>query len=334
MSRLDLSDPSFQSVSHLRPLKGDTVKGVILVDMSWILHRSFYANSGLSCMVGDVEVRTGDIYGALKTISALVRRRPTSVVFLVLDGSIEFRRKLYPKYKAGREDTHKSDIYLKMKEIIEAACLYPNVYAAIDPNMEADDTICSMARKFSGCVKEVLIHTSDQDVYQVVSEKIKVIKKLIGNGFKLVDREGVKEKMGVYPEQVLLFRCLVGDKSDNIDGYIRVPRKFAQFFAEHFETPESFLSMSEEAFNAFLKAAGISKSHINWCKKIRKDPDILKRNYVLMGYQDVGRPQMCRLPGSFGPLRKYALRQIENLVKTHLFEMSQPEKSGDDSTPA
>jgi DNA polymerase-1 len=81
--------------------------------------------------------------------------------------------------------------------------------------VEADDVIGTLARSSAAADRPVIISTGDKDMAQLVDGHITLVNTMTGSS---MDVEGVKEKFGVAPEQIIDYLALMGDSSDNIPG--------------------------------------------------------------------------------------------------------------------
>ncbi len=90
------------------------------------------------------------------------------------------------------------------------------------PGVEADDVIGTLARRAAAAGHQVLISTGDKDMAQLVDGSITLINTMTNT---VLDREGVKLKFDVYPEQIIDYLALIGDSSDNIPGIDKVGPK-------------------------------------------------------------------------------------------------------------
>src|SRR5437879_2382866 len=133
-----------------------------------------------------------------------------------------FRDELFTEYKAhrpGMPDELRSQIEPLM-QIIGAQGL-PLLRV---PGVEADDVIGTLARRAARAGQQVLISTGDKDMAQLVDGSITLINTMNN---AVLDRDGVKAKFDVYPEQIVDYLALVGDSSDNIPGIDKVGPKTA-----------------------------------------------------------------------------------------------------------
>ena len=97
--------------------------------------------------------------------------------------------------------------------------------------VEADDVIGTLAKQAAAQDIDVLISTGDKDIAQIVSDRITLVNTMIDSR---LDREGVKNKFGVWPEQVMDYLALIGDNIDNIPGIDKVgPKTAAKWLNEY-----------------------------------------------------------------------------------------------------
>src|SRR5262249_36353783 len=111
---------------------------------------------------------------------------------------------------------------------------------------EADDIIGTLARKAEAEGLDVVIVTNDKDLCQLVTDHIKVLRTERTGAMTVIDREGVKERLGVWPEQVVDLLGLWGDTSDNIPGAPGVGEKGAAQIIEQYGSIENALAHAAE----------------------------------------------------------------------------------------
>ena len=186
-------------------------KPFILVDGSSYLFRAFHALPPLTNSQGQA---TGAIVGVVNMLRKLISEyQPThmAVVFDAPGGS--FRNQLYDQYKANRPAMPEElrEQIEPLHRIVEAMGLP----LLLIPGVEADDVIGTLATRASERGMETLISTGDKDLAQLVDEHITLINTMTD---VRLDRQGVIDKFGVAPEQIIDYLALVGDASDNIPG--------------------------------------------------------------------------------------------------------------------
>ena len=193
---------------------------LVLVDGSSYLYRAFHALPPLSNSAGEP---TGAVLGVLNMLNKLVREEEPQHIAVVFDAPGKtFRDEMFEEYKANRPpmpDELRAQV-LPLLEAVEAMGL---PLLRID-GVEADDVIGTLSRRALDRGMEVLISTGDKDMAQLVSEGIGLVNTMTDTR---LDRDGVKDKYDVWPEQIVDWIALVGDSSDNIPGVPRVGAKTA-----------------------------------------------------------------------------------------------------------
>src|SRR6184192_3904861 len=191
---------------------------LVLVDGSSYVYRAFHALPPLSNSRGEP---TGALLGVLNMLLKFLKDYQPRRIAVVFDAPGKtFRDALFAEYKAhrpGMPDELRSQIEPLM-QIIGAQGL-PLLRV---PGVEADDVIGTLARRAAQAGQQVLISTGDKDMAQLVDGSITLINTMNN---AVLDRDGVKAKFDVYPEQMVDFLALIGDSSDNIPGIDKVGPK-------------------------------------------------------------------------------------------------------------
>lgn len=203
------------------------MKKLLLVDGSSYIYRAYYALPPLTSPKGQP---TGAIYGFTRMISKLLNELNPDYIAVVFDAPGKtFRHKEYKEYKAQRKETP-DDLKVQIPKIKEIINLF-GIKILEKEGYEADDIIATLAKKGKEKGLEVYIVTPDKDMIQLVEENIYVLNP-VNN--KLYDREKVKEKYGIYPEQFTEYLAIVGDTVDNIIGVKGVgPKTAAKLLKEY-----------------------------------------------------------------------------------------------------
>ncbi len=192
----------------------------VLVDGSYFLFRAFHALPPLTTSTG---LHTNAIRGAISAIQKLMRRtQPTHMAVIFDTPEPTFRHELSPIYKGDRpampEELSQQIPYLHA--LIRALGIPLHML----PGAEADDIIGTLAKRAEAAGHQVLISTGDKDMAQLVTERI-----TLEDSFKdkPMDVDGVFEKFGVWPHQIIDYLTLMGDASDGIMGVPGVGAKTA-----------------------------------------------------------------------------------------------------------
>ncbi len=245
-------------------------KKVVLIDGSSYLYRAYYALPPLKSPKGEP---TGAIYGFLRMISSLMKDLSPEYIAVVFDlPGKTFRHEKYKEYKANRKETP-DELKVQIPKIKELIKLWGIKILEI-PGFEADDIIATIAKKAKNKGFEVIIVTPDKDMMQLIEDGIKILNPVNGEIF---DREKVKEKYGIYPEQFVDYLSMVGDTVDNIVGVKGVGPKTAAKLLNEYGSLEKILenldSLKPRLKEAFLEAKDRLKEN-RFLIKLKQDVDI------------------------------------------------------------
>jgi len=198
-------------------------KRLIIIDSNALLHRSFHALPPLMTKSGQ---ETGAVYGFLLTLFKAIDDLKANYIVACFDTKMPtFRHEMFKDYKAQRAATPTGIISQipVAKEVLQAFRI--PVFAK--EGVEADDLIATIC-KLVGKDVEIYIVSGDLDNTQLVSENIKVY--TLGKGIKdtvIYDINKVRERFGVEPSQMVDYKALTGDVSDNIPGVEGIGKKTA-----------------------------------------------------------------------------------------------------------
>lgn len=199
----------------------DAQSRLMLIDGTCVMYRAFFAIRSLSTRDG---VPTNALFGFVRMLEQLREQwRPTHwrVVF---DGGLPERRKgLLPQYKAQRPPM--PDALRSQRPLCEEFLDCRRVERVCVQREEADDVMATTAVAAARDGAEVLLATTDKDLFQLVGDRINLVR-LSGEPERM-DAVQVETKTGVRPDQVVDWLSLVGDAVDNIPGVPGVGAKTA-----------------------------------------------------------------------------------------------------------
>jgi 5'-3' exonuclease len=209
---------------------------LLIVDSFALLFRGFFATAVTgNYMRNSRGLYTNGLYQFTRYLLDAIRKfSPTHVVCAFDMGKETFRNKLYPAYKAHRDEPPLELVpqFDKLWELVGAfdiPCIGKEGY-------EADDMIGTMSKRFAAEGLDVSILTGDGDTLQLLEEKIRVIlfKKGFGN-YEVVTPDHLADLRGVrHPYQIIEMKGLMGDASDNIPGCPNVgPKTAIKLLEEH-----------------------------------------------------------------------------------------------------
>jgi len=200
-------------------------KRLIIIDSNSIIHRAYHALPRLTTKKGEL---VNAVYGFLLVFFKAIREFQPDYIAACFDfPGPTFRHKKFKEYKAKRPPTPKDLVSQipKVKEILDAF----SVLIFEKEGFEADDIIASLKIKNQRAKIKNIIISGDLDLLQLVDKQTGVY--ILRKGVKdtvLYDENLVKEKFqGLTPEQILDFKALRGDPSDNIPGVTGVGEKTA-----------------------------------------------------------------------------------------------------------
>ena len=204
-----------------------TEKPLVLVDGSSYLFRAYHALPALTTSSG---YQTGAIRGVISMIRKLARDYEDSPIAVVFDAKGKtFRNDLYSEYKANRPPM--PDDLREQIEPIHQIIRAMGLPLLIVEDVEADDVIGTLAVQATQGKRDTIVSTGDKDMAQLVSEHVSLINTMTNTH---LDRDGVFEKFGVTPEQIIDYLALMGDSADNIPGVPKVgPKTAAKWLAEY-----------------------------------------------------------------------------------------------------
>jgi len=296
---------------------------VLIIDGLNTFIRSFSVNPAIN----EDGVHIGGIAGFLKSIRytlSVIKPTRCIIVFDGKDGS-KRRRKIYPEYKAQRKikkrlnrnvdwgtapANEEESMKLQLGRLVEYLEYLPLTLVSVD-GIEADDTMAYVSKQFLSESKIVLMST-DKDFLQLVDDRISVwspTKKI------LYTPDKVKEEYGIPSKNLLTYRILDGDKSDNINGVqgagLKSIIKYIPSITE------------DDEFNAknLLDFVESSDSKIKLLENIKNSSNLIKRNYLLMQLSKVDIPNHTKRK-----ITDSIRRDIPELVKYKLQTMIMKDK--------
>lgn len=294
---------------------------VLLVDSMNTFLRSFAMINHMNPSGAHI----GGLTGFLKSIGFAIRHIKPTRVILIFDGngSTTNKKNLYPEYKAhrklqritnwdgfdGKEDEAAS-IENQLLRLIEYLKCLPVDLLSID-KVEADDVIGYITKQLND---EVYIMSADQDFMQLVTDKVTIyspIKK------KFYTPKLVKEEYGLYPQNFINKKILMGDDSDNIPGVKGLgPKKLFKLFpeleADLDVTLESMLEKSKER----IEDHGLFGDIVNFEKQ-------LLINQQLMDLSDPDIPE-----NSLEEIEQVLTNEPNKLDKLHFLKLYNEDRLG------
>jgi DNA polymerase I len=214
---------------------------VILVDGSSYLYRAYHVPQLQRLTDGNGHM-TGAIFGVINMLRKLRADYQPEYMAVVFDAKGKtFRHDLYKEYKATRPPMP-DDLRRQIEPLHELVRAMGLPLISV-PGVEADDVIGTYASLAQAQKREMLISTGDKDMAQLVSPHVTLINTMSNT---IMDKDGVVEKFGVKPEQIIDFLALVGDTSDNIPGVTKVGPVTASKWLKEYKTLDNLIAHADE----------------------------------------------------------------------------------------
>lgn len=217
------------------------MKSIYILDASGYIYRSYFAIRNITNAKGE---STNALFGFIRSVSKLIADFHPEHIVAVFDGpqSIKAREAIYSEYKAHRPGM--PDDLLYQIQWARDYCALRGIPMLNVPQVEADDTMGSIALWAAQQQAKAYICTSDKDMCQCVNDQIFIL-----NTFKdnlIMGAKEVEEAFGVPPEKMIDFLAITGDTSDNIPGLPGFGPKTAAALLHQFGSLEYILSHPEE----------------------------------------------------------------------------------------
>jgi DNA polymerase-1 len=287
---------------------------LVLIDGNAILHRAYHALPPLTTKSGEP---INAVYGFVSILLRIINdMKPTHLAVCFDRQERTFRKEKYVKYQAQRPvmDDFLSSQVTKMHDVLDAFSI--PVYEKA--GFEADDVIGTIAkqtqnlpagrqgsklRNQNGKINETIIVTGDRDIFQLIDKKIKVYVPVKGlKEGKLYGVEDVRREFDFDPIQMIDYKALVGDASDNYPGVSGIGPKTARDLIVKYKTVENIyknLDMIPEKVRNKLKDSEKEALFFKNIATIVTDVPV-DINFRKMGDWDMGSEDAVRLFMSYG----------------------------------
>ena len=287
-------------------------KTLVLIDGHALAYRQYFALERTG-MKNSENQPTWAVYGFFKAIFDLLSKIKPDFIAVAFDvGRHTFRTDKYEEYKANR-DAMPDTLRCQISTIVEGLEAF-DIPIYTKEGFEADDIIGTISKIAAENGNHTLILTGDQDSFQLVDEA-GLVKVLIPTKGELVEYDWTKvfEKLGVYPNQVIDYKGLRGDTSDNIPGIKGIGEKTAQKLLSRYPHLEELLADCENIPEKAVKEkictqkdiAVLSKELATIIRDVDIDFDINTASVTL--------PQMAKVSAFLRKMQFYTF--IKNIDK-------------------
>lgn len=237
-------------------------KKILIIDGTYLAYRSYFAMNKSNVILTDENgFSTNTILLFFRTLFTLINEHKPTHLFIAFDAKGKtFRHQIYNQYKDGRA---KMPIeFYKQMDLIKDILNNLNITNIEKEGFEADDLIAKVCSLYNG--EQKLIFSADQDLNQLIDENTNIIKKY-KDTIIILNLQNFKDIYGFEPYQVVDYKAIVGDSSDNFFGIKGIGPKTAIKLLEEFETLENIYSNLEN-----IKP--------NWATKFEEFKDIAFRD--------------------------------------------------------
>ncbi len=218
---------------------------LLLIDGNSVLFRAFYATSFGSLMQTSFGAYTNAVYAFANMLNKALKLIEPDYCCVAFDkGKSTFRHQMTSDYKAGRKQTPVELVeqFSLVRDMLKA---YNIKYLEYD-EIEADDIIGILANKYEG---DISIFSSDHDLFQLINDskhtKVYCMKKGMSD-IGILDEDTLYNEYSLKPYQIIDFKGLAGDKSDNIKGVEGVGEKTATKLLNEYDTCEGIYEHIDE----------------------------------------------------------------------------------------
>ena len=215
-----------------------------LIDGSAFIFRAYHALPPLTRKSDGLPV--GAVAGFCNMLHRYVEGNtgpdaPTHVAVIFDHSGKTFRNDMYDQYKANRSATPE-DLIPQFPLTRDATRAF-NIACKEVQGFEADDIIATLASHARDAGGACTIISSDKDMMQLIGDGVVMLDAMKN---KIIDRDGVLEKFGVYPERVVDVQALAGDSADNVPGAPGIGIKTASLLINEYGDLESLLDRAGE----------------------------------------------------------------------------------------
>ncbi len=302
---------------------------LVLLDGHALAYRAYFAlPPNLSTRDGEL---TSGTFGFASMLLKVLQEFKPDYIAVTFDTGRTFRHDLSAEYKATRAKMP-DELAIQMSRIKELVSAF-NIPVFELEGYEADDVLGTLSRQAAEQGIETIIVTGDTDAFQLIDEHTKVYTS--GRQFsdtKLYDEAAVMERYGLKPAQLVDFKSLTGDKSDNIPGVAGIGEKTAAQLLQKYGTLEGIYAHLDEIENKRVRqaleqgreAAFQSRKLVQIVRDAPVKLDLkacrvsnYNRDKVVALFRDLEfRTLLSRLPGEQPPEPRPAMAQQMSLFDT------------------
>jgi DNA polymerase-1 len=242
---------------------------IYLLDGHALAYRAYYAltRGSSSAFTTHTGEPTAGVFGFTSILLRLLEQDHPDFLAVTFDTGKTFRDKLFPEYKGTRAKMPE-DLVPQMERIRQIVDAF-NIPRLEKEGYEADDLLGSLSHHLASAGYGVKIITGDRDLLQLVDDRILVNLpgKTLADARDFFAKD-VVDMLGVKPEQVVDYKAMVGDKSDNIPGVAGIGEKTATSLLLKYETLDGIYSHLDDISESTRKKLVADKDNAYLSQKL------------------------------------------------------------------
>jgi len=253
-------------ITGLEKRKGE--HRLVIIDGNHLIHRAFHAiQAPLKTSSGE---QTNAIFGfASMLLNILELEKPDYMALTFDEHAPTFRHEAHEGYKATRVKAP-DELYAQIPRIRQMIQAF-HIPIFSKEGFEADDMMGTLATKAEHLGLSVYVVTGDMDVLQLVDSKVHVVFPHKGYREPIVyDAQKVHEKYGIHPNQIVDYKALVGDPSDNLDGVMGIGPKGAADLLGRYKTLDGIYSHLDDLSETTRKKLEADKKSAYFTQSLAK----------------------------------------------------------------
>ncbi|WP_412031595.1 5'-3' exonuclease [Metamycoplasma buccale] len=261
---------------------------ILVIDGTYLAYRSYYATmySGGAILQNSKGIKTNAIVAFFNTFSLLIKYYHPENVFFAFDSHIKtFRHEMFKEYKATRQKAPQ-DFYIQLN-LIQDILTNVNIKNLYKDGFEADDLVAKIVKMFPD--NEILIFSADQDLNQLVDNNVSIIKKK-NSEYILLTKNNFHEYYDFMPNQVIDYKAMIGDSSDNFKGIPGIGPKTASKLLNKYGTLDEIYKSINELPKVLQNKLNDFKEHAirdKYLATLRSDFDLNVSNINELSLQNV-----------------------------------------------
>ncbi len=225
---------------------------LVLIDGHALAYRAYFAlPPTLSTSKGEL---TNAVFGFTSMLLNVLRDEKPDYIAVAFDVGKTFRHQEYKEYKAHRVKMP-DEMRIQMERIHDILHVM-NIPIIEVEGYEADDVLGTLAQQAEQEGLEILIVTGDTDAFQLIDDHTRVLtSRRVFSDTIVYDLDGIEKRYGLQPHQLIDYKALVGDTSDNIPGVRGIGEKTATQLLQRYGSVEGIYAHLDEVESSRFRKA-------------------------------------------------------------------------------